>query len=137
MLIEKKGIEVFEKFASYGVVSEFLYCASITRGVKRVPMVASIAVDYSEFHSDVPSDCRSDTLHPRRRDLGVEWKRGALAERRQKRRACLSRWRLDRRTDILSRHAGLLSRGGRCLGDLHTESGRCLLLKRLPPVDSS
>ena len=82
MLIEKKGIEVFEKFASYGVVSEFLYCASITRGVKRVPMVASIAVDYSEFHSDVSerlatvgyaSSLAVETF-------GVEWKRGALAE---------------------------------------------------------
>ena len=82
MLIEKKGIEVFEKFASYGVVSEFLYCASITRGVKRIPMVVSIAVDYSEFHSDVSerlaavgyaSSLAVETF-------GVEWKRGALAE---------------------------------------------------------
>jgi len=82
MLIEKKGIEVFEKFASYGVVSEFLYCASLTRGVKRVPMVASVALDYSEFHSDVSerlatvgyaSSLAVETF-------GVEWKRGALAE---------------------------------------------------------
>ncbi len=82
MLIEKKGIEVFEKFASYGVVGEFLYCTSLTRGVKRVPMVASIAVDYSEFHSDVSerlatvgyaSSLAAETF-------GVELKRGALAE---------------------------------------------------------
>ena len=38
MLIEQKGMEVFAKFANYGVVSEFLYCASQMMGITRVPM---------------------------------------------------------------------------------------------------
>ncbi|WP_189462780.1 hypothetical protein, partial [Mesorhizobium sp. M1C.F.Ca.ET.188.01.1.1] len=37
MLIEQKGIEVFERFANYGVVSEYVYCASMMRGVPRPP----------------------------------------------------------------------------------------------------
>jgi hypothetical protein len=34
MLIEQKGADVFEKFANYGVVSEFLYCASQMMGIR-------------------------------------------------------------------------------------------------------
>jgi len=97
MLIEKKGIEVFEKSQVTVWLSEFLYCASITRGVKRIPMVVSIAVDYSEFHSDVfrATGCVGSRFIPRRRDLrgrmenAAHWRR-----RRQKRQACLSRWRV-------------------------------------------
>ena len=82
MLIEQKGIEVFEKFANYGVVSEFVYCASLMRGVTRVPMVASPGINYSEFHADIPerlttvgyASSMSDTTY------GIEWKRGNLVE---------------------------------------------------------
>ena len=54
MLIERKGIDVFDKFANYGVVSEFLYSASLMRGVARAPMVASLGINYAEFYSDIP-----------------------------------------------------------------------------------
>src|SRR5207249_8847710 len=33
MLIEQKGLAVFERFAAYAVVSEFLYSASLMQGV--------------------------------------------------------------------------------------------------------
>ena len=55
MLIEQKGMEVFAKFANYGVVSEFLYCASQMMGITRVPMVASLGVNFSEFFAEVPT----------------------------------------------------------------------------------
>src|SRR5205814_1106457 len=81
MLIEQKGIEVFERFANYGVVSEYVYCASVMRGVPRPPMVASLGVNYDEFYTDVAerlstvgyASSMSATTY------GVEWKRGELA----------------------------------------------------------
>ena len=82
MLIEQKGIEVFEKFANYGVVSEFLYSASLMRGVARVPMVAPLGVNYSEFHAEISERltivgyASSMSL----KTYGLELKRGDLAE---------------------------------------------------------
>ena len=82
MLIEQKGIEVFEKLANYGVVSEFVYCASLMRGVPRVPMVASLGINYSEFHSDVSEELATVGYASSMsvKTYGVEWKRGNLAE---------------------------------------------------------
>ncbi len=82
MLVEQKGIEVFEKLASYGVVSEFLYCASLMKGVPRAPMVASLGVNFAEFYAEIPerlttvgyASSMSVTT------FGIEWKRGELAE---------------------------------------------------------
>jgi hypothetical protein len=82
MLIEQKGFEVFEKFANYGVVSEFIYCASQMRGVPRVPMVASLGINFLEFYSKIPE--RLETVGYASsmsvKNYGVEWKRGELAE---------------------------------------------------------
>ena len=82
MLIEQKGIEVFGQFANYGVVSDFLYCASLMRGVQRVPMVASLGINYSQFNADVPE--RLATVgyagSMSLKTYGVELKRGELAE---------------------------------------------------------
>jgi hypothetical protein len=82
MLIEQKGLEAFERFAAYGVVSEFIYGASITRGISRLPMVASIGVSYSEFHSEVSDELTTVGYGSSMavETFGVEWKRGALAE---------------------------------------------------------
>jgi len=82
MLVEQKGVEIFDKFASYGVLSEFLFCASLTRGVPRPPMVASLGIDYSEFYSDISERlvqvgyAGSMSL----KTYGIELKRGELAE---------------------------------------------------------
>ena len=82
MLIEQKGIEVFERFANYGVVSEFLYCASLMRGVTRAPMVASVGINFSEFHAEIPE--RLTTVgyasSMSLKTYGIEVKRGDLAE---------------------------------------------------------
>ena len=82
MLIEQEGIEVFDKFANYGVVSDFLYCASMTRGVRRAPMVASLEITYADFHAEI-SDRLTTVGYASSMAVetyGVEWKRGALAE---------------------------------------------------------
>ena len=82
MLIEQKGIEVFEQFANYGVVSEFLYCASLMRGVARIPMVAQLGINYSDFNAEISE--RLATVgyagSMSQKTFGVEWKRGELAE---------------------------------------------------------
>ncbi|MFO1097867.1 MAG: hypothetical protein U1E81_06205 [Xanthobacteraceae bacterium] len=82
MLVEQKGSEIFDKFANYGVVSEFLYCASVTRGIRRAPGITSLGIDYSEFYADLPTRLTSvgyaSSLSVT--TYGVEWKRGCLAE---------------------------------------------------------
>ena len=82
VLIEQKGMEVFEKFANYGVVSEFGYCASLVRGVARVPMVAPLGINYSEFHADI-SERLATVGYASSMSLktyGIELKRGELVE---------------------------------------------------------
>jgi glycosyltransferase involved in cell wall biosynthesis len=81
MLIEQKGVEVFDKFANYGVVSEFVYCASLMKGVPRVPKVVPLGVNSAEFYSKISerlatvgyAGSMSATTY------GIEWKRGELA----------------------------------------------------------
>jgi GR25 family glycosyltransferase involved in LPS biosynthesis len=82
MLTEQLGVEVFENLGAYGVVSEFLYGASSTRGISRVPMLAPIAVNYSEFYSDVSEGLATVGYASSMavETFGVEWKRGVLAE---------------------------------------------------------
>jgi hypothetical protein len=82
MLVEQKGMGVFEEFAEYCVVSEFLYCASLMRGVPRIPKVASIGVNFCEFYAEISE--RLETVGYASsmsvKTFGVEWKRGELAE---------------------------------------------------------
>lgn len=82
MLIEQRGIEIFEKFANYGVVSEYLYSASLIRGVPRIPMVSSLGINFSDFYAEIPE--RLETVgyagSMSVKTFGVEWKRGELAE---------------------------------------------------------
>ncbi|UCI09541.1 glycosyltransferase family 25 protein [Mesorhizobium sp. B1-1-8] len=82
MLIEQKGIEVFERFANYGVVSESLYSASAMRGIARSPMVAPLGVDSLSFFSTLPERLATVgyTTSLSVTTYGVEWKRGELAE---------------------------------------------------------
>jgi len=82
MLIDQRGIEIFKQFANYGVVSESLYCASLMRGVTRVPMVASLGVNYKEFFSDISESLQTVGYASSMSDkpYGIEVKRGDLAE---------------------------------------------------------
>ena len=78
-LLKANGQDVFDKFANYGVVSEFLYSASLTSGVKRVPVIAPLGINYSEFYSDI-SDRLTTVGYTSSMSLtidGVEWKRGS------------------------------------------------------------
>lgn len=81
MLVEQKSDQVFERFAGYGAVSDFVYCASLTQGVARPPMVASPGVNYEEFRGDVAEELRqvgyATSLEVT--TFGTEWKRGRLA----------------------------------------------------------
>lgn len=81
MLVEQKGTAVFDRFANYGVVSEFLYCASIMSGVPRVPMVASLGINYSEFFAEIPDRLATVGYASSMsvKTYGIEWKRGELA----------------------------------------------------------
>jgi glycosyltransferase involved in cell wall biosynthesis len=82
MLIEQKDVEVFDRFANYGVTSEFVYCASLMKGVPRVPKIVPTGVNFAEFYSKIPeslatvgyASSMSVTTY------GIEWKRGELAE---------------------------------------------------------
>jgi glycosyltransferase involved in cell wall biosynthesis len=82
MLVEQKGLEIFSEFAGYGVVSEFMYGASLMSGVKRVPRVVPLGINYSEFHADVSERLQTVGYASSMwvETYGVEWKRGALAE---------------------------------------------------------
>lgn len=82
MLIECKGIEVFDKFAGYGVVSEYLYSASVMRGISRIPKVVPLGIDYQSFFSALPEQLTTVGYATSMSvtTYGVEWKRGALAE---------------------------------------------------------
>jgi glycosyltransferase involved in cell wall biosynthesis len=82
-LVEQKGVEVFEKFAAYGVVSEFVYCSSLLQGVRRPPKVVSLGVDFDEFYCEPPNTLRTVGYASSMSvtTFGVEWKRGHLAER--------------------------------------------------------
>jgi len=82
MLIEQKGVAIFEEFANYGVVSESLYSASIFQLVRRIPMVVPLGINYSEFHSDVPNQLETIGYAASMSLMinGVEVKRGFLAE---------------------------------------------------------
>jgi glycosyltransferase involved in cell wall biosynthesis len=81
MLLEQKGVEVFDRFANYGVVSEFVYCASLMKGVPRIPKVAPLGVNFAEFDSTISQ--RLATVgyagSMSATTFGVEWKRGELA----------------------------------------------------------
>jgi hypothetical protein len=82
MLIDQKGLDVFDKFASYVATSEFIYCASLMSGIRRVPVVASIGIDFAEFYSEI-SDCLATVGYASSMSTityGIEWKRGKLAE---------------------------------------------------------
>ena len=81
-LIDQKGVEVFDKFANYGVVSEYVYCASLMKGVPRVPKVVPLGVNFAEFYSNI-SERLATVGYAGSMSVntyGIEWKRGELAE---------------------------------------------------------
>jgi hypothetical protein len=82
LLIEKKGLDVFERLANFGVVSYSMISESAIVGVSRIPVVASLGVNYSAFSRKIPERLAtvgyaSSISHKTK--YGVEKKRGELA----------------------------------------------------------
>lgn len=82
MLVEQKGRDIFDEFAGYGVVSYYVYCASMMQGVRRPPTVVSLGIDFDAFYAPVPRRLEVVGYASSMSDVsfGVEWKRGHLAE---------------------------------------------------------
>ncbi|WP_322418102.1 glycosyltransferase [Mesorhizobium huakuii] len=82
ILIEKKGVEIFGKLANFGVVSYSMISESAILGVPRIPSVASLGVDLTEFGGEISGSLRivgyaSSMSHKTKE--GIEKKRGELA----------------------------------------------------------
>ena len=82
-MIEAEGIDSFDRYAAYGVISDTLACSSIALGVKRVPIVVRSGVEHAKYRRDVAarlSNVGYATTMERLTVSGVERKRGALAK---------------------------------------------------------
>ncbi len=82
ILVQDRGIDVFEEFAGYGVVSDFLFCASMVQGIRREPQVIGLGINYNEFLLEVSPGLRTVGYASSMAvtSFGVEWKRGHLAQ---------------------------------------------------------
>ena len=83
MLIEEKGVGVFDELAGYGVVGYQLYDASAIFGVRRSPLVVPLGVNTAEFSAEVPQRLRTvgyASSYAHVTPEGVEMKRGDIAE---------------------------------------------------------
>ncbi len=83
ILIDQKGVEVFDKFAGYAVVGYQLYDASAIFGIARNPAVAQLGVDFAEFYAEIPERLTTvgyASSFSHKTICGVEIKRGVLAE---------------------------------------------------------
>src|SRR5262249_49767697 len=82
-MITAEGIDEFDRYAAYGVISDTLACSSIVLGVTRVPFVVRYGVDYSKYRRDLADRLSSvgyATVMERQTVSGVERKRGPLAK---------------------------------------------------------
>jgi hypothetical protein len=82
-MIAAAGIDDFDRYAAYGVISDTLACSSIALGVKRVPFVVRYGVECSKYRRDLAPRLSSvgyGTVMQRHTVSGVERKRGALAK---------------------------------------------------------
>jgi hypothetical protein len=78
-MITAEGIDDFERYAAYGVISDTLACSSITLGVKRVPFVVRYGVEHSKYRRDLAARLSSvgyATGMQRQTVSGVERRRG-------------------------------------------------------------
>lgn len=83
ILIDQKGVEIFDKFASYGVVGYQLFDASAIFGIIKPPLVARLGVNFAEFYAEIPDRLATVGLassYSQKTIDGVEIKRGAIAE---------------------------------------------------------
>jgi glycosyltransferase involved in cell wall biosynthesis len=81
-MISSEGVDGFDRYRSYGVVSDLLACSSIALGIKRVPVVVRLGVDFSRYRRDIAADLSSvgyAATMLRQTVSGIERKRGPLA----------------------------------------------------------
>ncbi len=81
-LIVAQGIEEFDRYAGYGVVSDTLACSSIALGIKRLPFVVRCGVDCRKYQRPVSAGLSSvgyASAMLRPTVSGIEGKRGPLA----------------------------------------------------------
>jgi len=81
--LETRPLEEFDRFAGYGVVSGYLRDLSAQLGVKRVPTIVRLGINYRRFLSPVAEALRvvgyGGSMF-RDNNGGVDWKRGNLAK---------------------------------------------------------
>src|SRR5579862_1609252 len=83
LFLEKKGLEVLEKLANFGVVSYSMISESVIAGIRRIPLVISLGVAYSEFYTEISDRLTTvgyATAISHKTKNGIEKKRGGLAE---------------------------------------------------------
>jgi hypothetical protein len=83
MLIDEKGVGIFDQLAGYGVVGYQLYDASAIYGICRSPLVVQLGVNNAEFGAEVPQRLVTvgyASAYSHVTPEGVEMKRGELAE---------------------------------------------------------
>jgi glycosyltransferase involved in cell wall biosynthesis len=81
-LTELKGLEIFDKFAAYGAVSDFVCGASMMQGVQRPPRLVPLGVDWAEFYAEAPARLKTVgyASSMSAKTFDVERKRGHLAQ---------------------------------------------------------
>ncbi len=81
-MISSEGVDGFDRYAAYGVVSDLLACSSIALGIKRIPFIVRLGVDFTRYRRDIATDFSSvgyATSMLRQTVSGIERKRGPLA----------------------------------------------------------
>lgn len=93
-LIHYQGTSDFDRFRQYGVVSPFLKDFSLQAGIKRVPLVCPVAINYHTYYN-TPNDSLqtvgfAGTFHERE-EFTQEMIEGELAQPKYKKRGYLVR----------------------------------------------
>jgi hypothetical protein len=82
-VLEARPPEELDRFAGYGVISEWLLQLSADLGIRRVPKIVKYGVNYQRFLAPLASELRivgyGGSMH-RADPAGVDWKRGVLAQ---------------------------------------------------------
>jgi hypothetical protein len=81
--IPDEGVEGFDRYAAYGVISDTLACSSLALGIRRLPNVVRYGLDCSKYRHDISPALSSvgyATSMLRQTVSGVERKRGPLAK---------------------------------------------------------
>jgi glycosyltransferase involved in cell wall biosynthesis len=81
--LQTRPLEEFDRFAGYGVISEWLLQLSADLGIRRTPKVVKYGVNYQRFFTPVSSALKvggyGGSMH-REDHAGIDWKRGILAQ---------------------------------------------------------